>query len=32
VYNVRTAYLVLLPCYAYLIFYAMHGYRLRRWA
>ena len=30
-YNVRTAYLVLLPCYAYLIFYAMHGYRLRRW-
>lgn len=31
VYNVRMAYLVLLPCYAYLIFYAMHGYRLRRW-
>jgi glucose/galactose transporter len=32
VYNLRTAYLVLLPCYAYLIFYAMHGYRLRRWS
>jgi len=31
VYSVRTAYLVLLPCYVYLIFYAMHGYRLRRW-
>jgi len=30
-YNLRTAYLVLLPCYAYLIFYAMYGYRLRRW-
>ena len=31
VFNVRAAYLVLLPCYLYLIFYAMHGYRLRRW-
>ena len=31
VYSVRTAYLVLLPCYVYLVFYAMHGYRLRRW-
>ena len=31
-FNVRTAYLVLLPCYVYLVFYAMHGYRLRRWA
>ncbi len=31
VFNVRSAYLVLLPCYAYLIFYAIHGYRLRRW-
>jgi fucose permease len=31
-HDLRTAYMVLLPCYAYLIFYAMYGYRLRRWA
>lgn len=31
-YNVRTAYLVLLPCYAYLVFYAVRGYRARRWS
>lgn len=31
-YTPRTAYLVLLPCYAYLIFYAMRGYRLRKWS
>ena len=30
-YNVRSAYLVLLPCYAYLIFYAVYGYSMRRW-
>jgi glucose/galactose transporter len=28
----RTAYFVLLPCYAYLVFYAMRGYRVRRWS
>ena len=31
VYSLRNAYLILLPCYAYLIFYAMYGYRLRTW-
>lgn len=30
-FDLRTAYLVLLPCYAYLIFYAMYGYKLRNW-
>lgn len=30
-YNLKAAYWVLLPCYFYLIFYAMHGYRIRRW-
>lgn len=32
VYDVRTAYWVLFPCYLYLIYYAMYGHRLRRWA
>jgi MFS transporter, FHS family, L-fucose permease len=31
-YDVRTAYWVLFPCYLYLIYYAVHGHRLRRWA
>lgn len=30
-YNVHTAYWVLLPCYIYLAFYAFRGYRVRRW-
>jgi fucose permease len=30
-YNVRTAYWVLFPCYLYLVFYAFYGYRIRRW-
>lgn len=30
-YNVRYAYVVLLPCYLYLAFYAFYGYRLRSW-
>ncbi|MDQ8052234.1 MAG: sugar MFS transporter [Pedobacter sp.] len=29
--GVRLAYWVLLPCYAYLIFYAIYGHKLRRW-
>jgi len=29
--SLRTAYVVLLPCYLYLIFYAFKGYKLRRW-
>lgn len=31
IYDVRTAYWVLFPCYIYLIFYAFYGYRLRAW-
>jgi MFS transporter, FHS family, L-fucose permease len=31
-YNVRAAYWVLFPCYLYLVFYAFHGYLVRRWA
>lgn len=27
----RTAYWVLFPCYLYLVFYAVHGHRIRRW-
>lgn len=32
VYDVRTAYWVLFPCYLYLIYYAVYGHRIRRWA
>jgi len=31
VYNVRLAYWVLLPCYIYLLFYAMYGYKVKSW-
>lgn len=31
VYNVRFAYWVLFPCYLYLVFYAIHGHKIRRW-
>lgn len=30
-FTLQSAYWVLLPCYAYLIFYAFKGYRLRSW-
>lgn len=30
-FHVRDAYWVLAPCYAYLIFYAFRGYRLKKW-
>ena len=30
-YNVREAYWILFPCYVYLVFYAFHGHRIRRW-
>ena len=30
-YSLRNAYWVLLPCYLYLVFYAFHGHRIRRW-
>jgi MFS transporter, FHS family, L-fucose permease len=31
-YNARYAYVVLFPCYLYLVFYAFYGYRIRKWA
>lgn len=31
VYNLRSAYWVLFPCYLYLIFYAFYGFRIRWW-
>ena len=31
-YSVREAYWVVLPCYLYLVFYAMIGHKLRRWS
>jgi len=31
-YNPHTAYLVLLPCYLYLVFYSYYGYRIKRWS
>lgn len=31
-YHVKEAYLVLLPCYLYLVFYAFKGYQLRSWS
>lgn len=30
-YSLKAAYWVLIPCYAYLIFYAFHGYRIKKW-
>lgn len=30
-YNVRIAYAVLIPCYIYLIYYAVYGHKVRRW-
>lgn len=30
-FNVREAYWVLLPCYTYLCFYAIHGFKLKTW-
>jgi hypothetical protein len=29
--DVRMAYSVLIPCYIYLVFYAMYGHQIRRW-
>ncbi|MDP3469351.1 MAG: sugar MFS transporter [Daejeonella sp.] len=31
IWDARSAYWVLFPCYAYLVFYAFRGYRLRKW-
>lgn len=30
-YDLRTAYMVLVPCYIYLIFYAVKGHQIRQW-
>lgn len=30
-HNLKTAYSVLLPCYLYLVYYALYGYRVKRW-
>lgn len=30
-YDARTAYMILIPCYLYLIFYAIHGHRIKNW-
>src|SRR5687768_13762530 len=32
VYDLRTAYWVLFPCYLYLMFYAFKGHQIRRWS
>jgi len=31
-YNPHAAYLVLLPCYIYLVYYACYGYRVKNWS
>ena len=31
-YSLRTAYVVLIPCYLYLIFFAFQGYRIKKWS
>lgn len=32
IYNVRTAYWVLIPCYLYLIFFAVYGHKIKAWS
>lgn len=31
-YNVRLAYWVLFPCYLYMVYYAVYGHKVRKWA
>lgn len=31
-FNVRTAYLILIPCYSYLIFFAAYGHSIKNWS
>ena len=31
-YNPRSAYWVLLPCYIFLVYYAYYGYRIKHWS
>ena len=30
-YDVRTAYWLLIPCYLYLVYYAFYGYQIKKW-
>lgn len=30
-FSVHSAYMILIPCYLYLIFFAAYGYRIKRW-
>ncbi|HMF73586.1 MAG TPA: hypothetical protein VK616_19030, partial [Flavitalea sp.] len=30
-YSLRAAYWVLVPCYFYLIYYAVYGHKIRKW-
>ncbi len=30
-YDLRSAYAILIPCYLYLVFYAVYGHKIRRW-
>ena len=30
-FDVRIAYAVLIPCYIYLVFYAVYGHKIRGW-
>ncbi|TZF83649.1 sugar MFS transporter [Pedobacter sp. BS3] len=32
IYTTRTAYWVLLPCYAYLVYYSFYGYKIKKWS
>jgi FHS family L-fucose permease-like MFS transporter len=31
-YGLREAYWVLLPCYLYLVYYAVYGHKIRKWS
>jgi fucose permease len=31
VWSVHDAYIILLPCYLYLVFFALYGYRVKHW-
>ncbi|ULQ52659.1 sugar MFS transporter [Flavihumibacter fluvii] len=31
-FTTRTAYAVLMPCYLYLVFYALYGHKIRKWS
>lgn len=31
IWNVHNAYIILLPCYLYLVFYALYGYKITSW-